>query len=270
MKSSSNLNTNVVNLAQKQEYLHRIIRSADKASAIPAINPLKLFPAWREMRSSLNWRELVYPFAAILALLTAVCALLIPPLLPKWPILWISLIGYVGALLALRLTRESFAQAYIKKRLGTENVSTYAFGINNISLVIQEIFRQLRSGNDSVRRTSITSDELKRLIEINKATHDYSWANHSKVSVGQKMAGFAVPAISLLVNHLGVVERYWQPIRNAFEHSHTKALEILAYSVLIAFSIFVWLFSGPIIDARRIKSQKRFVLILTILHQNWE
>jgi hypothetical protein len=269
MTNNIKLNSNVANLAEKQTILRKIIESAEKTSAIPIFNPVKIFPVWLKLRAITNikFSAKAYPFFATALPITAICAIAISPFFPNSPIFAVSLLVYTATLAGAFITRNSFAQAYTRNRLGINNVAIYAFGINNISLMIYDIFQQLRSNNTQGVR--ISADDLKKLIEINKATHDYSWPNHSNTTTTKSIAGVGVPGISWIIHNWDEISPYLKQIKNMVKQSHTKELELFFYITLIALVILFAFFFGPMRDAGIQKSQKRYLLILTILHQNW-
>ena len=253
MTNINQLNSQLAELAELENSLWKAFERAEKDYLPPLFRPLRLVRTTLELlqAKALPWK---YNYAAYL-LLTALFAVATVTL-SFW-----FIVGYSVFLTLAIFTKDKYAEAFTRHRLGPTKVKGSAFGIDQPSLVVAGLIR-LRETTDK----KLDPASLQSILKIQKASGDLA---DSGFGVADKIKG-ALLGLPFVVapwvyNNSDRTLQAWKSAYAAASNSWLLTLVFILPVLLILSFSFDLLFGQPLAKRRR----KRYLLVLTLIAESY-
>lgn len=262
---TNNILLSLFEIVELHNILYEAFLIAEKESNVSVFNVRKQFRIWRSLKNNKLDLSRNYPWFQILA---SIAALIAP--LTHGSLNIAALIFYTGSIFFTIKYRGAFLEQYSYHETGSNDIVNKAFGIDQISLHIFNLFDGYISNNNS----KLDHKKLKSVINLVKSGHDYEAIRYGYDEHFRKL--FFVGLFSLPLSG---------PL--FFYHYHTEIFlylsEVIHYLeskplVFAMFVVFILTISIPMSlliysfaygDKAAEKRKRRYLLLLTILKETY-
>lgn len=252
MTSIGNLQKKVKDFTEIEKKLWKAFNTAEKEYSIPSLNIWKAnqlaMPFLKN--KSLKITE-YYPLLALITLLVAMVC-------PFYPVFFIA---YILMLYLTMRSIDNYKNIITKHKLRDSNFVLHGFGINNLSLTIFGILNIVNAGGDRIDKNDIGS--ILKIVKARYETSDVSlgFAEHIKKLIYASL--FTLP-VAIFSN----ISHFSQQFSKALKVFNTN-IYVSAYLALVIIFIIGLMYDLIFTQTKRKKQQKRYLLMLNIIHESW-